>query len=73
MFDLPIEDFNNQSVEPDIIHIRFHESITLNNAKYTNFYSNENKIDVYGYIRKELVYFNVENGEIAVQDSINVL
>ncbi len=74
LFQLPIEDKNYDPIlDPDTTRIRFHESISLNNLSYSNVYSNENKEIGNGYTRKEKVYFNVEEGLIAVRDSFGVL
>ena len=73
MFDLPIQDNGNEAVNPDTTHIRFHETISLNNTIHSNVYSNENKENVTGYKRKEKVYFNVDEGLIAVRDSLGEL
>ena len=74
IFELPIEDSNNEPVvDPDTTHIRFHETINLNNTTYSNVYSNENNENVTGNTRKEKVYFNQEIGLIAVRDSFGML
>ena len=73
IFDMSLEDFNNERVSPDTSYIRFHSSIMLNGVEYTDLYSNENRENITGYTRKEKVYFHPEDGLVGVRDSLGVL
>jgi len=68
IFNLPIANFEDQLIEHTPDQITFHENIELNGNNYANLFSNENR--TFG---DEKIYLDLDNGLIAVRDSLGVL
>ncbi len=76
IFSVPLLDTNDELISaPDTIAIgvRYHTDVLLNNKRYSDIYSNENRGEINGLTFKEKIYFHRENGLIAVRDSLGVL
>ena len=72
VFDLSVEDFDGNPIDPDTTRIRYHENISLNGLDFTDIYSNENN-DGNGLVREEKIYYSINEGLIAVQDSLGTM
>lgn len=76
IFTMDFENHLDESILPDSSFIKFHQKIRLNDNDYFDIYSNESVFmndRVKGIERNERIYLSLQNGLIAVRDSLGIL